>query len=123
MKWVRAMGKHTATPWQVHDNCGRKGEIGILADDAPCLIAIMANGGRGEWPIEAKANAEFIVRAVNAHDDLLAALTELVNCIEAEHHTVPGALNGLGEIGRNLHARDVEARKAARAAIALATGN
>jgi len=71
------MSNHTAVPFRVHNNCGRKGEIGITADDAPCLIAIMANCGRGAWPLEAKANAEFIVRACNAHDEMLAALREV----------------------------------------------
>ena len=80
-----------------------------MADDAPCLIAIMANGGRGEWPIEAKANAEFIVRAVNAHDDMLIALKDAAESL-ARLPDAEGAFRH-------------ECLRAAREAIARATGN
>jgi hypothetical protein len=57
--------EHTPTPWRTHDNIGLKCEPGIVADAAPCIIAIMGNNK--EWPVEAKANAAFIVLAVNAY--------------------------------------------------------
>ena len=73
------MSKHTPGPWELHHNIGRKGEIGIVADAAPCIIAVMGN--QNAWPAEARANAEFIVRACNAHDELLAALELAMECM------------------------------------------
>lgn len=66
----------TPRPWETHGNIGRKGDPGILADAAPCIIATMGNAK--EWPIEAKHNAELIARAVNSFEamrEVLEALT------------------------------------------------
>jgi hypothetical protein len=51
--------EHTPTPWKV-DGASVRGASGEWLFD--------------EWFVP--ANAEFIVRAVNAHDDLVAALKE-----------------------------------------------
>lgn len=59
--------KHTPGPWMVHDNIGRKSEIGVVADAAPCIIATMGNAKA--WPKEARANAHLIAAA----PELLAA--------------------------------------------------
>ena len=61
---------HTPGPWTVNGNIGRKSELGIMADAAPCIIATMGN--QKEWPAEAEANARLIAAA----PDLLAALQE-----------------------------------------------
>lgn len=61
---------HTPTPWRTHNNIGRKSELGIIADDAPCIIACMSNAK--EYPSEARANLAFIVTACNEHDALKA---------------------------------------------------
>lgn len=63
--------QHTPVPWAVDENVGAKSELGIVADKAPCVIA----HGMSEkfWPDVARANADFIVCAVNCHDDLLKA--------------------------------------------------
>jgi len=53
--------KHTQGPWRINNNIGRKGELGIVADDAPCIIAIMGNAEA--WPEEAGANATLIAAA------------------------------------------------------------
>ena len=55
------MTKHTSGPWKISNNIGRKGELGIIADAVPCIIAIMGNAK--EWPMEAKANARLIAAA------------------------------------------------------------
>jgi hypothetical protein len=60
---------HTATPWAVEDN-GNEYWPDINAKDADGDSVTIATVGR--------ANAEFIVRACNAHDDLVKALQELV---------------------------------------------
>lgn len=53
--------QHTPGPWKVTGNIGRKSEFGIVADAAPCIIAIMGN--QKEWPVEAQANAALIAVA------------------------------------------------------------
>jgi hypothetical protein len=53
--------RFTPGPWEVHDNIGRKGEMGIVSDGAPCIIAIMGN--QKAWPLKASANARLIAAA------------------------------------------------------------
>jgi hypothetical protein len=63
---------HTPTPWELVD----AGDGEAVYIDAP---------EHGDWAIavpqgeNAKANAELIVRAVNSHDALVEALTELLS--------------------------------------------
>lgn len=73
--------KHTPGPWKTHDNIGRKGELGIIADVAPCIIAIMGNAK--EWPREAEANARLIAAA----PDLLKACKKILAEIK-EHKSL-----------------------------------
>ncbi len=75
--------KHTAGPWQVHRNIGRKSEIGVVADAAPCIIAVMGNAK--EWPVEADANARLIASA----PDLLEACKALMAQLQAKGFTAP----------------------------------
>lgn len=62
--------QHTPTPW--------------TAQEMPhgCNDAIMSDDGEGtticEFPYGLDANADFIVKAANAHDDLVAALNDIV---------------------------------------------
>jgi len=60
--------KHTPGPWKVHNNIGKKGETGVIADAAPCIICTMGNAK--EWPVEAEANARFIAEAPAVFDAL-----------------------------------------------------
>lgn len=53
--------KHTPGNWAVNRNVGRKSELGIVADDAPCVIAIVT--GEAHWPAIAQANARLIAAA------------------------------------------------------------
>lgn len=51
----------TPGPWRINSNIGRKSELGILANSAPCIIAVMGNAK--EWPTQAEANARLIAAA------------------------------------------------------------
>lgn len=66
--------KHTPTPWRFDDNhmyvyCGD--HVIVTCNDPSTAV-----GGLSAEEIE--ANAEFIVRACNAHDDLLTACEAVV---------------------------------------------
>ena len=71
--------KHTPVPWKVYGNPGEW--PGIDSDTISVVIygedGDFERGIRGESHEEAFANAQFIVRAVNAHYDLLAACETL----------------------------------------------
>ncbi len=71
--------KHTPTPWEVsyydYDNNGP--------------IYCIENVTRSTTPEEHKANAEFIVRACNAHDDLVEALKYSRKFIPHNHPDKP----------------------------------
>ena len=32
--------QHTPGPWKINSDIGRRGELGIVAEAAPCIIAI-----------------------------------------------------------------------------------
>ena len=66
--------KHTPAPWRIHKNIGRKGELGVTADSAPCIICTMGNAE--VWPDLATANARLIAAAP-------ALLIELKNTVAA----------------------------------------
>jgi len=70
--------KHTPGPWRLNNNIGRKGELGIVADDAPCIIAIMGNAK--EWPVEAQANARLIAAAPALLEACKIALQAINEC-------------------------------------------
>jgi hypothetical protein len=81
--------KHTPGPWRVNNNIGKKSEIGVTADEAPCIIAIMGN--QRTWPLEAKANARLIASA----PEMLTMLKELIAQIDYSFDIMP-----LGCIGK-----------------------
>ena len=79
---------HTQTPWKIGTpNFGtKKIFIGAEHDVTPILQVEHTRG------IESKANAEFIVRAVNAHDELVLAakdacihIRELAETLNADY--------------------------------------
>jgi len=80
------MSKHTATPWRVWHRDMSSG--GPLITDRDGLVgiarAIYRMRDNMTFPTEASDNADFIVRAVNSHDQLVAALDELLGVI-SEH--------------------------------------
>ena len=77
--------KQTPTPWKLSI-------FGLYADDMPERIQFVVR--REEWTrvalvaapdyLESKANAEFIVRACNSHDDLLAACKAMLEDLKAD---------------------------------------
>ncbi len=73
--------KHTPVPWSVRDN--ENGTLVINAtepDGSPCQPArINGNADDEVYGPVTRANAEFIVRACNAHDDLLEACKAIVH--------------------------------------------
>ena len=80
MEGGNKMIKHTATPWKVGEIHGKRiKELWVHAEGYTCPVAY-CNATNG---IEAKAeaNAHFIVKAVNCHDDLLTALKLAVHAI------------------------------------------
>lgn len=89
--------KHTPTPWAVEDPLGPE-ILSIVAGgpqvyDWVHIAQISATGDRdeGDAPIsQAKANAALIVRAVNAHDDLVEAVRAGILCLEATVKTMRG---------------------------------
>lgn len=62
--------KHTPTPWKVWDHPVPAGEIHIGATGTPLIAKVML---RDASINEFEANAAFIVRACNTHEELLFA--------------------------------------------------
>lgn len=78
--------QHTPTPWevlQVEDT--HQGIFSNCGNEAQSLIAQTFDGNE-------KANAEFIVRAVNCHEELLAASQALLSELRwtSKHGEFPG---------------------------------
>ena len=72
---------HTRTPWAYHKSkSGASHRIWDTSNAAGGIVEILPRFTFGEKQpgAEAIANAEFIVRACNAHDDLVAALEAVV---------------------------------------------
>lgn len=64
--------KHTPTPWHInHDRNEQPNIYGPTNDD---WVAVCPHQCVQQLQVIANANAEFIVRACNAHDELLEAL-------------------------------------------------
>lgn len=70
--------KHSPTPWRVD------GDAVVAHGGGPDLVALSpANDGWEESGAMFAANAEHIVRCVNAHDDLVAGLKSAVESLES----------------------------------------
>jgi hypothetical protein len=100
--------QHTPGPWKVFGV--RRNQYLAVIDSIPdqdgkvianCICHVAMTNP------DAQANAEFIVRACNAHDDLLEACEQALICIEQDEHT---------------HGRNFGAGNVLRAAIAKAKG-
>ena len=96
------MAEHTPTPWHVViDDSGHhvtSGFPSICAADELDLTIIHTNGFKqeywGELPArKCIANAAFIVKAVNSHDDLKSSLAEMVGIYwgDGDGHEPPPA--------------------------------
>lgn len=76
--------QHTKTPWKL---ASRALITAKTAWQMPIAICYDAQSHvQGPDAKEADANAAFIVRACNAHDDLVAVVQERIRCIELEAH-------------------------------------
>jgi hypothetical protein len=82
------MSEHTPTPWRVEQGTGLVwGNCSTFDDGTPDKFGVPVTDGqlerpwaKGQGPTyeEMEANAAFIVRAVNAHAQLVAALERLI---------------------------------------------
>jgi hypothetical protein len=106
---------HTPGPWKAGEAAWFRGRAHDDTESGKRPITSTAPGARGVIAnVYGRANAEFIVRACNAHDELLAALKELRAAI-----TVGSTDDGKEEISRDVH---FEVALKADAAIAKAEG-
>jgi hypothetical protein len=97
------MTEHTPTPW--HRNIPPASKYNTIFSGRNTHVLHLSSSGLDNKEIE--ANADFIVRAVNAHDDLVAALEAV---IDYEDVMLPA-----GSYGEEVHNK-------ARAALAKAKG-
>jgi hypothetical protein len=84
---VDLVSGHTPTPWHIDKpyyiyvwGPGQEMVADIPVDDEETYLARMRGVGRGATRDEQRANAEFIVRAANAHEDLLEAVRVAYDC-------------------------------------------
>jgi hypothetical protein len=111
------MSEHTPTPWRAD-----MGEFPPQMKLEPYLRSYVGpdgetirvkgfalSGGNVEMD-EARANSEFIVKAVNCHDDLVAACKKLVASYDADKGSY-----ALSELSDALHLADAAVLKAERA--------
>lgn len=77
---IKSTPKHTPTPWKYDKN----GPGNNIRDNEDCIIA-HANSYYKEY----RANACFIVRAVNSHDDLVELLRDLRFKYFGEEYNIP----------------------------------
>ena len=71
------MSKRTPGPWKAVERSRWHDAIRIVGRRNVETARVSTDGQRNDSD-ENRANAEFIVRAVNAHDDLLASVREMV---------------------------------------------
>jgi len=88
--------QHTPTPWKaVRENAHPTGGalLGVFVDraDGSCIAETFSNCGQSD--AECRANAAFIVRACNAHDALVAALSDLEDIFDGQEDCDDGVPN------------------------------
>lgn len=120
------MAKHTPTPWRVEENtdliwgCCNADDTSSYGMGYPIISGFASFGGwadgRPDYN-EKEANAAFIVRAVNAHDDLVDALRL------AERELAAVENGSTGGIPNSVIALIPEALEAIRAALAKHGGH
>jgi hypothetical protein len=75
--------KHTPLPWVCNDECLIYGQVS--SDDepeAPFVADCAREGAAGKYTEQEQANAELIVRACNAHRDLIETLKDAATAME-----------------------------------------
>lgn len=106
------MKPHTPTPWAEWDvmstegkdeyPTAQNGDIRLIGQDKICMGIIF--GGYKSLP-DLDGNAAFIIRACNAHDELIEALTDLVLAHDGIFTMRNGAIDtrdAIAERGENL---------------------
>lgn len=87
MKTKQDTAQHTPTPWYLNVVDGSQLELFAKDEDGSTVCTALVHGPAGEWrtvgPIH-EANAAFIIRAVNAHEDLLNCCKGLAETLEDE---------------------------------------
>lgn len=81
------MSTHTPTPWKTEYENEYGPEYELLGPDGILVLQYEWNSDR---QAEVEANASFVVRAVNCHDDLVAALKASRQWVEANTAQVRG---------------------------------
>jgi len=76
--------KHTDLPWQVKHSDVE--DQYLITGPGGCYIALVDDQGE---PIDNQANAEFICRACNSHEELVEALTEARDYLNTIGNTLP----------------------------------
>ena len=71
------MAEHTPTPWELFDDSGVTAIINPRACSSKREIVFWTGFDASHYPKQAKANAAFIVKAVNNHDQMVKALEEI----------------------------------------------
>ena len=89
------VSEHTPTPWHFEELSQRPDGCGYLRCETDNL-EIAHHGDMGRSREENLANAAFIVKAVNNHDALVKALTELSNMYTHAWDRVDGGLTMFG---------------------------
>lgn len=103
------MSEHTATPWHIQHEFDFEPTFILAGEDEELLVAAC----RPDELPNARANAAFIVRAVNAHDALVEAVKQLLQAY------APNAQRSADEEGEQCLHSSVQR---ARAALKLAEG-
>jgi hypothetical protein len=77
--------KHTPGPWKARilRSPGYHPTIDILADKKPPVVGWLGFDDCDTPDGEHEANAAYIVRAVNCHDELVSVLEYVCECLEA----------------------------------------
>ena len=79
------MSEHTDLPWKLEEcDLHEEKHIDIRMVDADFLVACISD--------ITKANAEYIVRACNSHDDLLAACKAMITDFDLGEHSIENSL-------------------------------
>jgi hypothetical protein len=71
--------RHTPTPWSLNEQTVKSPPYELTVAFCGGAAGCSGTDGRIITRQEAEANAALIVRAVNAHDDLVAALRNLIS--------------------------------------------
>ncbi len=78
---MKAINNHTPAPWLVEKDADFPGQLAVKSSGTR-ILAVVDNSDEID-----RANAWFIIRAVNSHDLLLQACKEAAGCIPGETKT------------------------------------